>query len=171
MHHSSKNPEIVVRRAETGHFELTHAASGAVVIDESLADGFARIEAMIGERADAPAPPSRAGARPVVWALVGLWLLLPFAWYGALELALGRAVAALRVELRGPPRDDAARDRELLKRTRLEIGALDHELRGLGERVATADRLARAAKDDAARALSQRPQTGPEGEEAANSER
>lgn len=130
-----------ISRADTGQFVLTDSATDTVVIDDDLAQGFARLEqAVAGKPAVAPtatsnepAPASsafafRGGPRytPILLAVV-----LPFAWLAVLYFALANLLA------------ETALDRRAAQDSEAKIEALEQDLQRLRSELAAPSKRAK----------------------------
>jgi hypothetical protein len=128
-----------VSRTDTGQFVLIDPTTDTVVIDDDLAQGFAKLEhAVASKPASAPAPSSpartpstfefRGGPRytPILLAVV-----LPFAWLAVMYFALANLLSETAVG------GGAARD------TEAKLEQLERELQALRSEVAGAPRTAK----------------------------
>jgi hypothetical protein len=132
-----------VSRTDTGQFVLRDPATDAVVIDDDLAQGFAKLEQAVASN-PAPATPAapppaatdratqgssafefRGGSRytPILLAVV-----LPFAWLAVLYFALANLLSEVAL-------DDGAS-----KQTETRIEELEREVKALRSEIAGAPR-------------------------------
>lgn len=131
-----------VSRTDTGQFVITDPSTDTVIIDDDLAEGFAKLEQAVAskpalgpssppsvERSQAPgAFEFRGGPR---YAGVLLAVVLPFAWLAVMYFALADLLA------------ETALDRETAKDTEARIETLERELQGLRAEIAGAPRTAK----------------------------
>ena len=129
-----------VSRTDTGQFVLMDPATDTVVIDDELAQGFAKLEqAVAGKPAIASAPASASGgADPATqgssaFAFRGgprytpmlLAVVLPFAWLAVFYFALANLLSEAALD-----RSDDQQTEDRLEQLEREIQALRSELAG-----------------------------------------
>jgi hypothetical protein len=135
-----------VSRTDTGQFVLLDPATDTVVIDDDLAQGFARLEqAIAGKPPLTAAPPAQnGGADPATqgssafafrggprYTPVLLAVVLPFAWLAVLYLALANLLS------------ESALDRSNKEATEARLEQLERELQTLRSELAGAPRTAK----------------------------
>ncbi|HVI01215.1 MAG TPA: hypothetical protein VM869_21005 [Enhygromyxa sp.] len=123
-----------VSRTDTGQFVLTDPTTDTVVIDDDLAQGFAKLEQVVaGKPALAPAPPSGASQGPSIFEFRGgprytpilLAIVLPFAWLAVMYFALANLLSETAIDSRSS--NDTEAKLEQLER---ELKSLRSEVSG-----------------------------------------
>jgi hypothetical protein len=126
-----------VSRTDTGQFVLTDPVTDTVVIDDDLAQGFAKLEQVLANKpALVSAPPtsgSERSAAPASFEFRGgprytpilLAVVLPFAWLAVMYFALANLLSEAALDR------DASKDREAkLEQLEREVQALRSEITG-----------------------------------------
>lgn len=133
-----------VSRTDTGQFVLTDPVTDTVVIDDDLAQGFAKLERVLASKpalvsapptsgADRSAAPAsfefRGGPRytPILLAVV-----LPFAWLAVMYFALANLLS------------ETALDRDSDKDREAQIEQLEREVQALRSEISGAPRTAKS---------------------------
>jgi hypothetical protein len=133
-----------VSRTDTGQFVLTDPTTDTVVIDDDLAQGFAKLEQVVANKpalvsapppsgADRAAAPSafefRGGPRytPILLAVV-----LPFAWLAVMYFALANLLS------------ETALNRGATKDTEAKLEQLERELQAVRSEISGAPRTAKS---------------------------
>jgi hypothetical protein len=169
-----------VSRTDTGQFVLSDPATDAVVIDDDLAQGFAKLEQAVASKpASTPAPAPTAGSSseratqgssafefrggprytPILLAVV-----LPFAWLAVLYFALANLLSEVTLE------------RGASKQTETRLEELEHEVQALRSELAGAPRTAKTTPNrkggkKPSKAEDEEPEdTAPEDEELEDAE-
>ncbi len=132
-----------VSRTDTGQFVLMDPATDTVVIDDDLAQGYAKLELAVADKpplVSAPAP-SSGGADPATqgssafafrggprYTPILLAVVLPFAWLAVLYFALANLLS------------ETALDRSASEETEAKVEALEREIQTLRSEIAGAPR-------------------------------
>jgi hypothetical protein len=125
-----------VSRTDTGQFVLVDPATGTVVIEDELAEGFAKLERTLADQPDRPAGPSSfAPVSSTVasprYTVILLAVVLPFAWLAVLYFALVHLLTDYALDRRGGEQVDA------------KVELLERDLQALRNEVAGAPRAAK----------------------------
>jgi hypothetical protein len=136
-----------VSRTDTGQFVLRDPATDAVVIDDDLAQGFAKLEQAVASKpASTPtlSPPASASERATQgssafefrggprYTPILLAVVLPFAWLAVLYFALANLLSEVTLE------------RGASKKTETRLEELEHEVQALRSELAGAPRTAKS---------------------------
>jgi hypothetical protein len=145
-----------VSRTDTGQFVLVDPATGTVVIDDELAEGFAKLERALADQPDRPAGPSSfAPVSSTVasprYTVILLAVVLPFAWLAVLYFALVHVLT------------DYALDRRGVEQVEAKVEELERDLQALRNEAAGAPRAAKPSPQRRTAA----PPVEPEGDTAA----